>query len=135
MPRLNLAYDSDHYRSPVTWLYCGWTCLVRLVHKPGHKRETKSAAYREVFYHWLRASDDYNGPPVYDDYLCQALGEVLTRQEWRYFKQAYYLAHRHVALEVGPWAALGSSVVANFSRVRKAYEEALQARRANCPSC
>lgn len=130
MPRLNLVYDHDEYGLPATWLYLDDLYVASQGHKPWHKREAKSTGYRELFYLWLREADDYYRPLFQSDELCQALGEALTRQEWRYFKQAYYLAHRHLTQEIGPLATINSSVVANFSRVRRAYEKA----RADRPS-
>lgn len=114
------CYD-DCDQAAISCLYLGDMCIVQHWHKPWHKFEVKSRVYRDLLYSWLRATDLCGRAALHDDYLCQALGEALTRQEWRYFKQAYYLAAKHVVMEVGPLPTLGSSVVANFSRVRKAY--------------
>lgn len=87
------------------------------------KSLTKAEAYRACFKDFLLNNRDAT--------KAKALGSVLTSQEWRYFKQAFYLTHRHVAQEIGPLASISSSVVSNFSCVRRAYEEALQTRRAD----
>ena len=90
------------------------------------KTLTKAEVYRACFKDFLLNAQHSD--------KCEALGRALTSQEFRYFKQAYYTAHKHTPWE-GLAQRLSSPFVSNFSRVRKAYEEALQARRANCPSC
>lgn len=86
------------------------------------KSLTKAEAYRACFKDFL-----LNPQPLAK---CEALGQALTSQELRYFKQAYYEVHKHTPWE-GLAQRLSSPLVSNFCRVRRAYEEALQTRRAN----
>lgn len=123
MSRLTLVYGLDEYNLPVTVLYLDDENIAQLWHKPWHKMEPKSTGYRELFYCWLREADERGENIQHSDELCEKLGQALTRQEWRYFKQAYYLAFQHVRQEQKRWGLIvNHSVVANFSRVRGAYE-------------